>query len=303
MKISKDWAPFEARLAAVLGVLEEDHYLILAHPGTGHYVQFAPEGPYGLRAEARSNAFIPPRHQLGSDLELRLIELGWEAPTHQPGAEDTDPDGSPNWFRQWPAPVAWAEASQVAAMTLREVYGVRHPARLRYHAFHSQGTPILLPTLGIRREDQRGLTQPVWPTSIDQLREVMERGILPLPPGYFFTRLDGGELLTEGPGGFVAVAAREAPFRVLFYSRLLEDLDGSPALLEALNERNAALLVGRLYWQDGCVMVDHAIPAVPFVPEHFRRVLGEMHVLTPRLARELHQSNGGTLLANTVADT
>ena len=70
---------------------------------------------------------------------------------------------------------------------------------------------------------------------------------------------------------------RENPFRILFYSRLLEDVEGDRDVLEALNERNAALLVGRLYWQDGVVMMDRAIPAEPFVPEQFTRVLAEFH--------------------------
>ena len=58
MKISKDWLPFEAQLAEALAVLEEDHFLILSHPDTGHFVQFSAQGRYGLRGEARSNIYI-----------------------------------------------------------------------------------------------------------------------------------------------------------------------------------------------------------------------------------------------------
>jgi len=300
MKISKDWIPFEAQLAEALAVLEEDHFLILSHPDTGHFVQFSAQGRYGLRGEARSNIYIQPARQLGPDLERRLIELGWKAPTHQRGGEDSDPDGSPNWFQQWALPVPWAEVSLVAGLTLREVYGVRQPASLRYHAFHSRGTPILLPTLGLRREERPESTGPLYPEWRSELRQAVDRAMLPLLDRYFIIRLEDGDLLTKQPSGYVAVGERENPFRILFYSRLLEDVQGDLDVLKALNERNAALIMGRLYWQDGVVILDHAIPAEPFVPEQFTRVLAEFHALTPVVGVELHEVLGGTLLTGIV---
>ena len=122
--------------------------------------------------------------------------------------------------------------------------------------------------------------------------------MLPLLDRYFII----GDLLTKQPSGYVAGGERENPFRILFYSRLLEDVEGDLDVLESLNERNAALIMGRLYWQDGVVIMDHAIPAEPFVPEQFTRVLAAFHALAPVIASELHEVLGGSLLSHPTTD-
>ena len=82
------WTTFEARLAESLAVLEDKQALILSHPETHYFVQFAAGAEGELRAEAVSNHYIAPRRRLDAGQELRLIELGWKAPTHAPDADE-----------------------------------------------------------------------------------------------------------------------------------------------------------------------------------------------------------------------
>jgi hypothetical protein len=298
MKVSKDWPPFEARLVEALPALEEEDYLILSHPETHHFLQFAAQGHSGLRAEAKSNSYIPPARQLGPEPERRLIELGWKAPTHRPGAEDSDPDGSPNWFQEWELPVPWATVAQVAGLTLREVYRVRYPSALRYHAFHSDGTRILLPTLKLRPEARKQPDGPVWPEFPSDLRQAVDRATQPLIDRYSITRLENGDLLTTASSGAVAVGERADPFRILLYTRLLESQSWSPDLLAAVNELNRTLMTGRVYREDDLVMMDHPVPAEPFLAEQFTRELEMFHALAPLVAAELRQALGGTILSD-----
>lgn len=295
MKISKAWGPFEVRLADTLAALQDGHYLILDHPATGHYVQFAAQGPDGLRAEARANVYIPPARQLGPAEETRLIELGWKPPTHGPEDDEREPDGSVNWYQDWEPPVPWTTVAEGACLTLRDVYGVRHPSSLRYEAFARGGVPLLLPGLGRRHS-----IRPPRPETVQvEYRSELEGAIKELLPQlveeYLVGRLDNGDLLTHSPAGDMAIAIREEPFRILFYTTVLADVDGGPQVLEALNERNQTLLLGRVYWLENRVLFDHVIPAQPFVPAQFLRVHREMHEQSLDLAAELQPLVGGTL--------
>lgn len=78
------WDAVEARLADALGALEEDQYLILSAKRGYGYVQFAAQGSFGLRAEAVSNHYLPPEHELGEAELVKVRELGWNEPTRKP---------------------------------------------------------------------------------------------------------------------------------------------------------------------------------------------------------------------------
>jgi hypothetical protein len=154
MTRSSAWPRFAQSLSEVLAVLDEDQFLVLSRKDGWGYVQFAAQGPAGLRAEAVSNAFLPPDHHLSSDATKRMTDLGWAPPTGSPKESATakDPDGSPNYHRDWARPVPFDTVAQVAVDTLADVYAIGHPGWMHYKAFARNGTQILLPTLGISRE-------------------------------------------------------------------------------------------------------------------------------------------------------
>src|SRR5215470_559829 len=137
MTRSSAWPPFAQSLTAVLAVLEEDQYLILERKGGWGYVQFAAQGPQGLRAEAMSNAYLSSDKQLSPEAVKRMTELGWSSPTGCPegSTPKQDPDGSPNYFRDWARPVPFETVAQLAIDTLVDVYGIAHPGWLHYKTF------------------------------------------------------------------------------------------------------------------------------------------------------------------------
>lgn len=199
-----------------------------------------------------------------------------------------------NWFRDWEPPVPWATVAQVAGLTFREVYAVRHPSDLEYEAFAGSGPPLLLPGLGRRRpiKPSNDVVHPEYRGDLDRAIETLMPRLV---ENFTVARTGDGNLVTLAPTGAMTIALREGPFRVLFYATVLAEVEGSPAVLEALNARNQTLLLGRVYWFDGRVMFDHVIPAEPFVPEQLLRVHREMHQQAAELAEELQPIVGGIL--------
>jgi len=150
---SKDWCPFVERLAEALSVMEEDQYLILSSKSDNRYVQFSAQGSFGMRAETVSNTYLDDAHRHSDEDLLILRSFGWNDPTSGPGVPPTaDPDGSPNHYREWAAPVNHANVAFTAVRTLIEVLDIPSPGWLQYAAFDSDDHQILIPSLGLKRE-------------------------------------------------------------------------------------------------------------------------------------------------------
>jgi len=289
--IDRKWNQFVRRLTDVLRVLEPDEYLILSHPRSHHFVQFAAGGDEGMRGEAKSNHFISKRHWLTPGQELRLVELGWKAPTHSDG-EEAVPDGSPNWFRDWEVPVPLRAAAEVAVMTLREVYGVRTPASLRYQAFRAGGVEVRLPTLGVRPDSAKKDPTPPRPEWLDELRKLVSTTMLERLPMMGMRRVDNGDLLVEGRDVTIMVRELDDPFRIFFYAAIVNEMEETPELLAALNIINAELVFGRVSFGEGLVSTDWAIPASTFLADQFVDTVLGLQGLVPRLRERLAELLG-----------
>lgn len=286
--VSHDWDRFHARLVEVLGVLGPDEYLILSHPHTDHFVQFVADEDAGFRAEAKSNHYIAPKRQLGPDQELRLVELGWNAPTHRDGEERVS-EGSPNWFRDWEAPVDLNAVARIAVMTLREVYAVRKPGALRYKSFRAGGGEIRLPTLGVGHDgtpDNGVAPRPEW---LSELKRMVSRTMVARLPWMGMRRLKDGALLTELENTTVVVAEEEDPFQIRFTAALMPGTEETPDLLAAINQLNGILVHGRLFVRHEQVRLAWSIPADPFHADQFTDALLQMHELIPAVYAELRE--------------
>lgn len=151
MPANTHWRNFTKNLAACIGALAEDEYLIIARKRANQYVQFAGQGAYGIRAEAAGNGYIePPELLLDERQYARMQRLGWSRPTALPG--EPIKDGSPNFYVDVVTlPADLRELARLTTQTFRTVYGVEHPGMLHYEAFHCEGTSIRFPTLLIKR--------------------------------------------------------------------------------------------------------------------------------------------------------
>ena len=141
------WPAFEKKLAETLGALEEDQYLVVSAKRGWVYVQFAAQGSYGLRAECVGNNYLDEAHALSAGQTALLRRMGWSSPR---GTR------SPNFFRDFDRPVPCADAARMAVRALTEVFEIPHPGSLMYKAFDKNERTILVPTLGLKREEPEG---------------------------------------------------------------------------------------------------------------------------------------------------
>jgi len=149
--VSAAWPAFHERLTETLKAMTEDQFLILVRKETNHFVQFAAQGFYGMRAEVVCNSYLTGPERLSDEDEAMLRAFGWADPTSGPGVPpELDPDGSPNYFKEWDAPVDHAEVADLAVRTLIEVLGLPHPGWLEYTAFDFEGNKLVLPSLGLK---------------------------------------------------------------------------------------------------------------------------------------------------------
>jgi hypothetical protein len=105
-RLSVAWPPFAEKLAAALAKLEEDQYLILLVKRSNRFVQFAAQGSYGMRVETTSNAYLSKPEKLNERQVVMLLQSGWSDSTASPdeSTPENDPDGSPNFFVEFPDP-------------------------------------------------------------------------------------------------------------------------------------------------------------------------------------------------------
>jgi hypothetical protein len=138
----KAWAGLERELALVLGLFEEDQFLILQQQRTGRYVQIYVSEPGSLHVEVSSNAFLRKDGALTDQEIAVLLAQGWRPPSK---------GGAPNFSTDLRGPKATAEAARLTVKTLAEVLGAGSPAELEYDAYQHRGGQLTLPPLRLPR--------------------------------------------------------------------------------------------------------------------------------------------------------
>src|ERR1035437_620483 len=159
------WPAFERKLAETLGALEEDQYLVVSAKRGWAYVQFAAQGSFGLRAECVGNNYLDEAHALRAGQTALLRRIGWSSPT---GTRD-----SPNFFRDFDRPVPCADAARMAVRALTEVFEIPHPGSLMYKAFDKKQRTILVPTLGLKREEPAPPPAKPREDTVEELRKLV----------------------------------------------------------------------------------------------------------------------------------
>ncbi len=287
------WASLTQSLAEGLGRMHDNQYLILnvteaAEPkgeNPGYYVQFACGGTEGFRAEAVSNRYLADRWKLPEKAAELLFQLGWTAPDPA-GAQG----GNVNFHRDWTVPSQLAEMAQLAVTTLRRVYGVRSMVQLQYRYFQKGGKELELADLGLRREAaEKDSSQ----AALEQLRPLVE-GALRQALGLSELKYDqAGDIPIRFGSAMVFVRLLGDPPRVRVSSPLLWDLATTHGLFEALNEINARIESGRVFWTGREVVAAIDLPAPGLTGEYGAMAYFQIGSLADHFDEELATRFGG----------
>ena len=108
------------------------------------------QGSFGMRVETVSNHYLSDGERLDRKLMSALRKIGWKAPTNsaRQSTPERDPDGSPNYHVDFPAPVPTDQIAVLTVATFAEIHGVPYPGMLDYEAFDDEGNSCLLYTSG-----------------------------------------------------------------------------------------------------------------------------------------------------------
>ncbi|MBK5966659.1 hypothetical protein CCR95_21920 [Thiocystis minor] len=269
LRRSAAWPPFVQTLASVLGTLEEDQFLVISVKRTNRFVQFAGQGGLGIRAETTSNSYLNRSQCLDARQIAALGAAGWHGPTGGPGEStpERDPDGSPNFYREFPVPVRFEDVAELAVHTLTEILRVPYPGFLEYEAFDAEERAIVLPSLGLKPAMRSPRTEDVIPLPqqlLATLRETMS-----IPELEFD---QDGDIGVRFGSVAVFVCLIGNPPSVHIHARLLVDVEETSELVSRLNDLNADTRFLHFFLDNGAVHAAADVPAEPFIGVHVSSV-------------------------------
>jgi len=279
------WQPFAQKLALALETLIEDQYLVISRKGTNEFVQFAAEGSWGLRMESTSNHYRLPDAQLNDEQTKALVGMGWQLPTHDQDADDLNPDGSANFYRDCARPLDFSELAAIAVATFTGVMSIAHPSRLEYEAFDRDGEAIAMPDLGLKRHIE-----------LDPAKDLPERLLAAIREA---TGLDGLTFDTDKDIGGITFGSAVTFVRLLtekpymrMYSVVANDIDESYALLKIINELNADHGFIHLFHRDGAVMACSDVLVIPLISSSVAHSLANFCQVADEFANVLNAEFG-----------
>lgn len=294
------WEEFAITLATNLAQLEVDQFLILeTRRRPAHYLQFAQQGPTGLRAETVSNAYLEEWERLDDEALGRLKGLGWLAPTYAPDGTP-DSDRSPNYYAEWPLPVPYGDVGNMAVRTLEDVLDVHHPGFLRYKAFAHGGAPIILPNLGLVRANDE-VPSPSSPTSspptppagpdelLGQVKEVV-RSLLGVDE---VAVDDDGDVPIRSEASLTYVRVfTDAPV-VRVFSPVLWDIGDPEDIEETVNDINKATHWVKAIWDRGTVVLFSDVVGSPLAEVQLTAAIESVISRADEYGPQLQQKYGG----------
>jgi hypothetical protein len=288
--ISVAWPPFAQKLATVLERLDEDQFLILSVKRSNRFIQFAAQGAFGIRIETTSNSYLEKPEQLDTCQIVTLIGDGWHVPTGIPAdsTPEDDPDGSPNFYVEFPHPVSFDVVANLTVRTLAEILRVPHPASLQYEAFNENGQAIELPELGLKP----GTRAPQAETKEDLSR--LLRTTLRETTGISEIKFDDdGDIGFHFGSALTFVRFIDDRTYVRIYSLILRDVEASPDIFARLNDLNANETLVRFAFRNGVIYGVADISAVPFVSAHVDQAFLHFYTIVDGMDSLLQEEFGG----------
>lgn len=286
-RVSKDWMPFAHNLEQILSRLEEGQSLILLSKHGNRYLQFSCQGTWGMRVEVTSNHFLKVGDRLTRREMAWLRTHGWNPPTGTPkqATPDRDPDGSPNYYIDFPTSVSASDIVSVTIDTLIQGLAFPYPGALYYESFDSTGGVLEFQELGLKPAPRQD--EPLMEQVLSVFRSVT---------GVEDLRFDDeGELCVCY--GAILVSAFQVDNRVRLFSALVTEVGETPSLLRKLNRINDGNHRIRLFWNEDAVFAALDLPADPFVPAHLVSAINEFSELAEGLAIVLRaEFSGNTVI-------
>ena len=286
-RVSKDWTPFAHNLALVLPRLEEDQFLILSSKHGNRYLQFSCQGVWGMRAEVTSNHFLKGDDRLTRQQMAWLSANGWNAPTGKAAqaTPENDPDGSPNYYIDFPTSASASDIVRVAIETL--IYGLAlpYPGALSYESFDSTGGALEFQDLGLK---------PAVPQDVPLMEQVVSvfRSVTGIEDLVF----DDNDELRVCYGAIV-ISAFPVDNRLRLFSVLVTEVAETPTLLRKLNQINDGDHRIRLFCNEDAVFAALDLPSDPFVPAHLVSAINEFSEMAEGLAIVLSaEFSGNTVI-------
>lgn len=292
-KLELVWQTFKQSLSDSLEKMDAGQFLILSVKHSSLFIQFASQGNSGIRVEVTSNHFLDTHEQLKIEQVASLIEIGWIAPSNSPALSTPhlDPEGSPNYFAEFPVPINFGQVANFAVRTASVILGVQHPANLTYKAFNTTGNEIYLPNLGLAPE----VTSTQMPDSGNLLHQHLV--ILSEITGLCDLFIDDTEKIAVHYERFlVFVRLIGEPPSVQIFSPILQKVDEDQDIHARLNEVNANVTFARFFIQDDTIFCAYELSALPFVENRFAEAFMRFCDTAHEISVELQKEFGG--LAN-----
>jgi hypothetical protein len=225
--------------------------------------------------------------------ELRRI--GWSAPTGTPAeaSPKRQPEGSPNFFRDFDRPVPYDAVARMAVRSLVGVFEIPHPGYLHYKAFDKSKRSILIPTLGLMREPPAPPRETPSAKTIEGLRDLVLKTVREASGNADLEFTEDGDIPLRFGSAAVRVRVLDDPLCVRMFSPVLEDLEADDRLVNRVHTLNSEVRFVRFFVLDGIVFAATEMFTSPFVAEHVASACLQLGSLADEYGQVLQKEFGG----------
>ena len=236
-----------------------------------------------MRAEVTSNHFLKNGDRLTKREMAWLRNHGWNTPTGtaKQSTPNRDPDGSPNYYIDFPTTVSVSNIVSVSIDTLIHGLALPYPGALSYESFDSAGEGLEFQELGLKPTPHQD--EPLMEQVLSVFQSVTGIKDLKLD--------DDGDLIVRY--GTILVSVTHIGNAVRLFSPLVTEVEESPTLLRKLNQINDGEHRIRIFRNDDAVYATLDVPAAPFVPAHLAAAMGEFSEVAEGLAIVLRAEFSG----------
>ena len=299
IRISKDWRVFAAKLSGVLSKMTEDQFLLISVKHSSRFIQFAAQGSFGLRAEISSNAYVSRSDRITDMQVAELVKAGWGAPTGSPdeATPEKDPDGSPNFFVDFPARIKPSSIAKKAIEALSEILRIPHPGYLEYKAFDSDSKILDFSELGIKyiKKEEQADRERTAGNLLSIVREIT--GLKDLEYDK-----DGDIALRYGSVTMYISIIGNPPL-IRFYSPLVRDVRETHKLLARLNELNSSIGFMHFFIRDKIIFAISEISASSLQYAILAESMGRFSAIADGVDEKLEFEFGGKTMRMTNAQS